>query len=298
VVTAKAASVEIEVDHEALPSDAKSLEPAGDLLSGHEVRLYGGGDPVPVKLSIVMAAYNEERTIVQGVKEILEVRFPCEIEIIVVDDGSTDGTPDHLTKLNDPRVIVHRHGRNRGKGAAILTAAGLATGTHIVPFDADMEYDAEDLARMMEPVIKGRYDVVYGARLFGCNTVYHNFRYAVGNKVMTQFANILYDSYLSDLHTCLKLMPLALFRSLNLTEFGFGLDTQVTARLLRSGVRPFEVPVSYYSRSHEEGKKITWRDGVSCLWILVRTRLSNRTLAKSPRAAMAAAAQASADKGA
>jgi hypothetical protein len=146
----------------------------------------------------------------------------------------------------------------------------------MIPFDADMEYAPDDIADMLIPVIKGRCDVVYGVRLFGCNTVYQSYRYAIGNKVMTHFANIVYNSYLSDMHTCLKLIPLPLFRELNLTETGFGLDTQVTARMLLSGVRPFEVPVSYYSRSHEQGKKINWRDAVWCLWILIRTRMAGR----------------------
>lgn len=230
----------------------------------------------PVKLSVLMAAYNEERTIGRAVHGILRARFPCEVELIVVDDGSADATPDLLKDINDPRVIVHRHAVNQGKGASILTAASLATGTHIIPFDADEEYAPEDIADMLIPVIKGRCDVVYGTRLFGCNTVYQSYLYAMGNRVLTHVTNILYNSYLSDLHTCLKLIPIGMFRDLNLTETGFGLDTQVTAMLLRSGVRPFEVPVSYFSRSHEEGKKINWRDAVRCVWILMRTRLISR----------------------
>jgi glycosyltransferase involved in cell wall biosynthesis len=223
-----------------------------------------------------MAAYNEEQTIVKVVHSILQARFPCEVELIIVDDGSADATPDLLKQFDDPRVIVHRSDKNSGKGASILTAASLATGSHMIPFDADMEYAPEDIADLLIPVIKGRCDVVYGVRLFGCNTVYQSYRYAIGNKVMTHFANILYNSYLSDMHTCLKLIPLPLFRGLSLTETGFGLDTQVTAMLLLSGVRPFEVPVSYYSRSHEQGKKINWRDAVRCLWILIRTRIRGR----------------------
>lgn len=239
------------------------------------------GRPVPVKLSILMAAYNEERTIMRVVHGILQAKFPCEVELIIVDDGSADATPDLLKEIDDPRVVIHRHAKNSGKGASILTAVSLATGTHMVPFDADMEYAPEDIASMLIPVIKGRADVVYGVRLFGCNTVYQSYRYAVGNKVLTHFANILYNSALNDMHTCLKLIPLPLMRELYLTETGFGLDTQVTARLLLTGVRPFEVPVSYYSRSHEQGKKINWSDGVMCLWILVRTRLAGHKRAKS-----------------
>jgi dolichol-phosphate hexosyltransferase len=237
--------------------------------------------PVPIKLSILMAAYNEERTIARAVHGILQTSFPCEVELIVVDDGSSDATPDLLKAIDDPRVIVHRHAKNQGKGASILTALSLATGTHMVPFDADLEYAPEDIADLLGPVIKGRCDVVYGVRLFGCNTVYQSYRYAIGNKVLTHFTNILYNSYLNDLHTCLKLIPLPMLRELKLSETGFGLDTQVTALLLRSGVRPFEVPVSYYSRSHEQGKKINWRDAVKCVWILLRTRVSSSKRTRS-----------------
>ena len=263
-----------------------SVEPPARLRSLDDaVSLGEDGKPVPVKLSILMAAYNEERTILRAVHGILRCRFPCEVELIVVDDGSKDATPELLRDIDDPRVIVHRHAKNSGKGASLLTAASLATGTHIIPFDADEEYAAEDIADMLVPVIKGRCDVVYGTRLFGCNTVYQSYRYAIGNKVLTHFTNILYNSYLSDLHTCLKLIPLTTFRELNLTEMGFGLDTQVTAMLLRTGVRPFEVPVSYFSRSHEEGKKINWRDAVRCVWILIRTRFISLKRTRRPKVA-------------
>jgi len=258
-------------------------ETVSDHGSTHEVSFSEDfGRPARVKLSILMAAYNEERTIIKAVKSILQVPFPCEVELIVVDDGSTDATSDLLKMIDDPRMISHRHVQNSGKGASILTAASLATGTHLVPFDADLEYAAEDIADMIVPVINGRCDVVYGARLFGVNTVYQSYLYARGNRLMTQFANILYNSYLSDMHTCLKLMPLEVFMGLNLTERGFGLDTQVTALLLRSGVRPFEVPISYHSRSRAQGKKISWRDAVRCIWILSRTRVSARRRATSP----------------
>jgi len=120
--------------------------------------------------------------------------------------------------------------------------------------------------------MKRRYEVVYGVRLFGFNTVYQSYRYAMGNRLLTRAVNILFDANLSDLHTCLKLVPLELFRSLTLRERGFGLDTELTAALLRLGIRPFEVPVSYYSRSHSQGKKINWRDAFACLAILLRVR--------------------------
>ena len=277
MVSIETASVAIGTDPESSPflaDSVDSVESAGLQRSVHDGVIRGDdGQTIAVKLSIMMAAYNEELTIERAVKGILQVRYPCEIELIVVDDGSTDRTLHILKEIDDPRFILHSHDMNQGKGASMLTAASLATGTHIVPFDADLEYSPEDLVNLLDPVMKGRYDVVYGVRLFGCNTVYQSYRYAIGNRVLTHFTNILYNSYLNDLHTCLKLMPLSFFRSLGLTETGFGLDTQVTALLLRTGVRPFEVPISYFSRSHEQGKKINWRDAVRCVWILIRSRV-------------------------
>ena len=230
-----------------------------------------------VKLSIIMAAYNEAATITDAVEEVLEVDYPCDVELLVVDDGSTDATPQLLAELADPRLVVIRHPANLGKGAAVLTAVAAATGTHILPFDADLEYMPDDILRLVEPVLRGRCNVVYGVRLFGCNTVYRSFLYAIGNKIFTRTANILFGAWLSDLHTCLKLIPIDLVRCLHLRETGFGLDTEVSASLLRCGIRPFEVPVSYFSRSHAEGKKINWRDAFACLWILLRIRAMPRS---------------------
>jgi hypothetical protein len=228
----------------------------------------------PVKLSILMCAYNEEQRIGRAITEILQTDYPCDVELIIVDDGSTDGTPLLLTQVDDPRVLVYRHVVNLGKGAALRSAVKLATGTHAVPFDADLEYSPADIPRMLEPVLAGRSDVVYGARLFGFYTVYQSYRYAKGNRVMTQLANMIYDAGLSDLHTCLKLIPLPLLKTLPLSETGFGLDTEITAQLLKLGIRPFEIPVSYYSRSHAEGKKIRWQDAVACVRILLQVKMS------------------------
>jgi glycosyltransferase involved in cell wall biosynthesis len=234
----------------------------------------GARGPRRVKLSIVMPVFNEERTVAQAVKAVLSARYPCDVQLIVVDDGSTDATPRILDAIRDPRAVVHHHPRNLGKGAALQTAARLATGSHLVPFDADLEYSPDDLPQMLEPVINGRCDVVYGTRLFGAHTMYQSYRHAMGNRLMTLAANLLFDSYLRDLHTCLKLVPTELFRSLDLRENGFGLDTEITAKLLKAGIRPFEVPVSYHSRSYALGKKITARHGIECLRILARVRLA------------------------
>ena len=226
-------------------------------------------------ISIVVPAFNEERTVEEAVRELLAVAMPFQAEFIVVDDGSSDDTLILLRGIRDPRLRLVRHPRNRGKGAALQTGAELARGTHILPFDADREYDPRDIPRLVAPVLGGRCAVVFGSRTLGANTVYQSFRYALGNRALTFFANVLYDSAISDLHTCLKLVPLPLFRSLELSENGFGLDTELTAGILRAGIRPFGVSISYYSRTRDQGKKIGWRDAVACLRILGRKRFAS-----------------------
>lgn len=253
-----------------LPEAPDSLDQAAGSLPQHAATV---GER-PVKLSILMCAYNEEQRIGRAIAEILQTDYPCEVELIIVDDGSSDRTPALLARLDDPRVIVYRHVVNLGKGAALRSAVKLANGTHAVPFDADLEYSPADIPRMLQPVLSGRTDVVYGARLFGFYTVYQSYRYAKGNRVLTQLANMIYDAGLSDLHTCLKLIPLPLLRTLPLSETGFGLDTEITALMLKLGIRPFEIPVSYYSRSHAEGKKIRWQDAVACVRILLQVKMS------------------------
>ena len=228
-----------------------------------------------------MCAHNEEHTIVQAVGEVLGQQYPCDIELIVVDDGSADATPTLLALIEDPRLIVHRHREKRGRGAALTTAIALASGTHILPFNADLEYSAEDIPKIAGPVLKGRCDVVYGTRLSGYNTVYQSYRHELGNRILTGIMNVLFNSCLSDLHACLKLIPLGMARDFNLRETGFGLDTELTAMLLRTGERPFEVPISYYSSAHSHGKK-QLREMVSCLGILWRVRLTRAKRLKAP----------------
>jgi glycosyltransferase involved in cell wall biosynthesis len=225
-----------------------------------------------VKLSILMPVYNELETVEVVVKRVLDVPYPCEIELVIVDDGSSDGTAAVLVGFDDPRISVHTHRVNQGKGAAIRTAATKATGTHVVMCDADLEYSPEDLPALLRPVLDGEAEVVYGTRSFTSHTAY-SFWFVLGNKGVTFIANALFDSWISDLETCFKLMPLALYRSLDVRSAGFGMEAEITGKLLRQGVRPYEVPISYRARSRAEGKKLTWRDGVEAVWILGKLRV-------------------------
>ncbi len=228
-----------------------------------------------MKLSIVMPVYNEAARVADAVKQVLEVEFPCEIELVIVDDGSKDATPSILASFDDPRIRVITHPKNQGKGAAVRTGTTQAHGDSLVILDADLEYDPQDIPRLLAPVLAGRAEVVFGTRQFGSHTAF-SFWYVMGNRAVTTFANIVFNCYISDLETCYKLMPTALYRDLNVKSKGFGMEAEVTGKLLRRGVRPFEVPISYRARSRAEGKKITWVDGVQALWIILRERMRRR----------------------
>jgi dolichol-phosphate hexosyltransferase len=225
-----------------------------------------------LKLSILMPVYNEEALVSQALKLALAVEYPCEVEFVVVDDGSRDGTAEALAAFTDSRLNVIRHQRNAGKGAAIKTAVANATGDYFVILDADLEYDAEDIPSLVKPVLEGRATVVYGNRQFGSHSAY-SFWYVMGNKAVTLAANVVYNSYIGDVETCFKLMPLELYRQLDVRSSGFGMEAEVTGKLLRRRIRPYEVPISYQARSREEGKKITAWDGVMALLILARERI-------------------------
>ena len=225
-----------------------------------------------MKLSVLMPAYNEQATLAAAVKRVLDVDYPCEIELVVVDDGSVDRTAEGLAGLHDPRLVVHRHAANQGKGAAIRTAAAQATGDYLIICDADLEYAPEQIPSLLVPVLAGAAEIVYGTRTFGSHTAF-SFWYVMGNKGVTLAANVLYDAYISDLETCFKLLPLALYRELDIRSTGFGMEAEVTGKLLRRGLRPYEVPISYQARTRADGKKLTWKDGVEALWILLRIRL-------------------------
>ena len=225
-----------------------------------------------MKLSILMPVYNEEARLADAVKQALDVQYPCEIELVVVDDGSTDRTGQILAGMDNSRMRVILHERNQGKGAAIMTAVTAAEGDYLVILDADLEYSPTDIPKLLQPVLEGRTTVVYGNRTFGSHSSF-SFWYVMGNKAVTTAANMLFNCYLGDLETCFKLMPVELYRSLRIRSRGFGMEAEVTGKLLRNRYRPYEVPISYHARSREEGKKITWQDGVEALWILLRERL-------------------------
>src|SRR5215813_12654342 len=179
-----------------------------------------------------MPVYNEEARLPESLKQVFAVDYPCDIELVVVNDGSSDATADLLAQVDDPRIQVVTHPRNQGKGAAIKTAVAHASGEFLVILDADLEYDPQDIPRLLAPVLDGRAEVVYGNRTFGSHSSF-SFWYVMGNKAVTTYANMLFNCYLGDLETCFKLMPVELYRSLNIRSKGFGMEAEVTGKLLR-----------------------------------------------------------------
>jgi dolichol-phosphate hexosyltransferase len=228
-------------------------------------------------LSILMPVFNERATVADAIEGVLGAELPVgDFELIVVDDGSTDGSGELLDERSWPEnvKIVHQD-RNRGKGAAIRTALKHATGTWSTIMDADLEYDPADLTPVLEPLTEGKAHAVFGTRAFEAHTAY-SFWYVVGNKGVTFAANVLYNRWLSDIMTCHKAMSTELFRSLRLRENGFAIEPEITAELLLKGVQIHEVPIVYRARSRELGKKLTATDGFRVLRTLLRCRIAPR----------------------
>jgi glycosyltransferase involved in cell wall biosynthesis len=225
-------------------------------------------------LSILMPVYNERERVEQAINEVLRTELPTEFELIVVDDGSTDGTREILRQGRwDERVRRFEHPENRGKGAAVQTGLGQARGEFAAIFDADLEYDPSDLGLLMPPLLDGRTNACFGVRAFDGYTS-HSFLFVLGNKGVTLACNILFNVYLHDIMTCHKMIRTDLFRSLSLRSPGFAIEPEITARLVQRGERIFEVPVHYRARATEEGKKLTALDGFRVIATLLRCRLS------------------------
>lgn len=225
-------------------------------------------------LSILMPVYNERERVERAIAEVLGTELPTDFELVVVDDGSTDGTREILRGGDwDGRVRLFEHDRNQGKGAAVQTALGHAEGEFAAIFDADLEYDAADLALLLPPLLEGRVNACFGVRAFDGYTS-HSFLFVLGNRGVTLACNILFNVYLRDIMTCHKMIRTDVFRSLSLRSPGFAIEPEIAARLVQRGERIFEVPVHYRARSSDEGKKLTAYDGLRVIATLLRCRFS------------------------
>jgi len=229
-----------------------------------------GGMQSDFLLSVVMPAYNERGTIEEIIRRVKAT--PYRKEIIVVDDASTDGTREWLKALDDPEVRVLFHDRNRGKGAALRTGFAEARGDIVVIQDADLEYDPRDYGRLLQPILDGHADVVYGSRFLGGPQRVHLFWHRAGNWLVTFLSNMLTNLNLSDMETCYKVFRADVLKKLSIRSDRFGVEPEITAKVARLGCRVYEVPISYYGRDYSEGKKITWRDGLAALWHIFRFR--------------------------
>jgi dolichol-phosphate hexosyltransferase len=225
-------------------------------------------------LSIMMPVYNERERVEQAIAEVLATELPTDFELVIVDDGSTDGTREILRSGDwGARVRLFEHDVNQGKGAAIQTALKHAEGEWACIFDADLEYDPADLGLLMPALLDGRANASFGVRAFDGYTS-HSFLFVLGNKGVTLACNVLFNVYLHDIMTCHKMIRTDLFRSLALRSAGFAIEPEITARLVQKGERIFEVPVHYRARSNEEGKKLTAVDGFRVIGTLMRCRFS------------------------
>ena len=226
-----------------------------------------------VELTIAMPVYNERATVERAIGSVLDAGF-SDYELVVVDDGSTDGSRELLEAGTWPEhVRVLRHDRNRGKGAALRTALGEARGRYTTILDADLEYTPDDIPSLIEPLRTGDAEAVFGTRGFHSHSAY-SFWYVIGNHAVTFLANLIYNSWISDLMTGHKALATDLFRSLDLRERGFAIEAEIAARLLARGIRIYEVPVVYRARGRDEGKKLTALDGLRVIRALLRCRVT------------------------
>jgi dolichol-phosphate hexosyltransferase len=231
-------------------------------------------DRSAAELTVLMPVYNELRTVDTAIDRVLATGESVGgLELIIVDDGSTDGTRELLeNRTGLKNVQVLHHDRNRGKGAALRTGLTHARGEYCTVMDADLEYDPSNFSSLVKPILAGEADAVFGVRGFQAHSAY-SFWYVVGNKAVTLAANVLYNAWLSDLMTCQKVLKTSVFQNLRLRQSGFAIEAEITARLLRSGARIYEVPITYRARRREEGKKLTPIDGLRVIATLARCRI-------------------------
>ena len=223
-------------------------------------------------LSVVMPCFNERSTIEEIIRRVLAV--PLRLELVVVDDGSTDGTREILAKLAEElKFTLIFQPQNGGKGAALRRGFQEVSGDLVVIQDADLEYSPEEFPQLIELICEGRADVVYGSRFLGRHRVFM-FTHYLGNRFLTLVTNILYNTMLSDMETCYKVMRTEVLRSMTLEANGFGIEPELTAKIFKRHYRVYEIPITYDGRGYDEGKKITWRDGFVALWILLKFRFT------------------------
>ncbi len=234
--------------------------------------------PAPIEdpfLSIVIPVYNEAEWVEELVRRVQKEEFRK--ELILIDDGSTDGTRDILPRIqqayDNVRVLMHE--QNQGKGAALRTGFAAAKGDIIVIQDADLEYDPRDYGRLLEPILDGRADVVYGSRFLGGPHRVLNFHHFIANQGLTFLSNALTNLNLTDMETCYKIFRREILEGMTLTSNRFGFEPEFTARISKRRLKVYEVPISYSGRDYDEGKKITWRDGVAALWVIVKSRFDD-----------------------
>jgi glycosyltransferase involved in cell wall biosynthesis len=224
-------------------------------------------------LSVIVPVYNERNTVAEVIRRIRAVDVPLTVEVVVVNDGSSDGTDKVLAAIEDSTVKVVNHAQNQGKGAAIRTGLAEVRGDLVLIQDADLEYDPDDWPKLLDPILKGKARVVYGSRFTGerMNMLPSHW---VGNRILSLVTNILYSSTLSDMETCYKLFDRKVISGITIESDRFDFEPEITAKVLRKGHRIYEVPISYAGREIDEGKKITWRDGFGALKALVKFRFS------------------------